>query len=137
MEVPGAAESLRDELTPFNIHTLIVHPGFFRTLMLSPANTTFLPTTIPDYESLVQEKYAFFRGADGTQPMDPVKGVERIVDVVKGEGGAKGREMPGTFHLGKDVIEQVRGQSERVLEGLGEWEGCGKGIEVGDGKSEL
>lgn len=43
------------------------------------------------------------------------KGVERMVDVVRGEGMAAGKEMPKRMPLGKDSLATVK---ERCLDTL-------------------
>jgi len=79
---------------------------------------------------MVEERYKAFKNADGAQPMDAAKGVQRIVDVVKGEWLAAGREMPLTLYLGSDVVGQVRERAERTLEELRVWEDMGTGLET-------
>ncbi len=47
--VEGWMESLRYDVAPYNIHTTIVEPGFFRTELLVDASTTWPELSIDDY----------------------------------------------------------------------------------------
>ncbi|KAH7067879.1 oxidoreductase,short chain dehydrogenase-like protein [Paraphoma chrysanthemicola] len=125
----GAAESLIEEVKDFGIRTLVVQPGFFRTELLNTNNTTYINTDIGDYKSVIDEKYAMFKGYDGLQPGDPQKAVERVVDTVKGEGLAKGKALPPTLYLGGDVIAQARKRFEDQLALIKEWEEVGSGLD--------
>lgn len=64
----------------------------------------------------------FVRQINGTQRGDPKKAVEIIIDVVKGEGVAEGKQTPDRLCLGKDVLEKLRWRSERDLEVCRVWE---------------
>ncbi|KAH7071109.1 oxidoreductase,short chain dehydrogenase-like protein [Paraphoma chrysanthemicola] len=124
-----AAESLNEEVKDFGIRTLVVQPGFFRTEFLNTNNTTYIDTKIVDYKPVIDEKYAMFKGYDGLQPGDPQKAVERVVDTIKGEGLAKGKELPPTLYLGGDVIAQAKKRFEDQLALIKEWEDVGSGLD--------
>ena len=70
----------------------------------------------------------------GTQPGDPAKAVEVTIDLVKGEGVAEGREVPGWMPLGSDAFEVVKKKAEAELKLLGDWETVIKGTDFGVGK---
>ncbi|KAL4877882.1 hypothetical protein BJY04DRAFT_209612 [Aspergillus karnatakaensis] len=128
-----ATEALSLEVSPFGIKTLLIEPGQFRTSLLSstkPGNTFHAPSSsIPEYDAVVQPVFEPFRAVAGKQRGDPVKAVNRIIDVVKGEGEAEGREWPGELVLGEDAVGAVRGKCEQTLKQLGEWEGFVTGLD--------
>ena len=57
----------------------------------------------------------------GTITGDPDKAAEAIVDVVRGEGVAKGRPWPEYLFLGEGAEEAVREKCSKVLKILDEW----------------
>ena len=118
----GVVSCLRSELAPFNIATLLVEPGNFRTDIMGPIRMKTNPTTIEDYVALSDELLEGCEAEAGTQPGDPRKGVERIIDVVKGEGIAKGRKMPERLPLGRDALKGIREKCEETLRLCDEWE---------------
>lgn len=62
-----------------------------------------------------------FGSIDGTQKGDPDKAMEVVVDVVRGEGKAKGRPWPLYLALGDDADEGIREKSAKLLKHLDEW----------------
>ncbi|MCJ1402162.1 hypothetical protein MMC11_005381 [Xylographa trunciseda] len=118
----GFVSCLRPELAPFNISTLLVEPGNFRTDIMGPTRMKTNPTTIADYVDLADEISKGCEEESGSQPGDPRKGVERILDVVTGEGMAKGKTMPERLPLGRDALEGIREKCERTLKLCDEWE---------------
>ena len=89
---------------------------------MSQSNRSLRPTAIEDYQELVAGLQAFIEGGDGNQPGDTVKGVERMIDVLKGEGMAKGRQMPKRLPLGPDLIERTKARCNEVIGIVNEWE---------------
>ncbi|KAH7312858.1 oxidoreductase,short chain dehydrogenase-like protein [Rhexocercosporidium sp. MPI-PUGE-AT-0058] len=128
--LPALIETLHAELSPFNIRTLLIEPAFFKTSLLALSNTHFTPPTVADFVPLTSETYSKFKSAHDTQPNGPEKGVNRIVDVVKGEGGAEGKEFSRRLVLGRDAVEEIRGRCEGILGGLREWEGVSNDTEI-------
>lgn len=80
---------------------------------------------IADYSVLDEGIKAFLQGTYGTEIGDPRKAVERILDIVKGEGMAagKGGQIPIRLPLGRDGMEVLKLKSERTLELCRDWEG--------------
>jgi hypothetical protein len=56
--------------------------------------------------------------------------MERVVDVVRGEGTAKGKAWPGILMLGEDVERDVRAKCTGVLGHLDEWSEVVRGVGV-------
>ncbi|CAL8574729.1 hypothetical protein XPA_000682 [Xanthoria parietina] len=115
-------ENLQIELAPFNIRSIVFEPGHFRTSIISPTNRTESYSSHPDYAPTLEMLRAHFDGNDGNQPGDPKKGVELMIDVVKGEGLAKGKEMPPRLPMGSDALEVVRKKCWETLKTCDEWE---------------
>ena len=72
-----------------------------------------------------------FAAVPGTEKGDPDKAVEVIVDVVRGEGVAKGRPWPGYLVLGEDAEADVRIKCKKVLDVLDEWVDVARGVKFG------
>jgi len=117
----GLVESLRWETQPFGIKTLLIEPGRFRTSFLSDANAQMTKSDIPDYkESSIAFRQNISR-EDMTQPGDVEKAVRIILDLVKGQGVAVGKEVPFRLPLGTDCYETIRDKCRETLELLDEW----------------
>lgn len=80
---------------------------------------------IADYNVLDEGIRAFLQGTYGTEVGDPRKAVERILDIIRGEGMAagKGRQVRIRLPLGRDGMEVLKLKSERTLELCKDWEG--------------
>ncbi|MCJ1393708.1 hypothetical protein MMC18_006584 [Xylographa bjoerkii] len=91
----GVVSCLRSELATLNVSTLLVEPSNFRTDIMGLTRMQTNRTTIADYAALSDKILQGCEGKSGSQPGDPRKGVERIIDVVKGDGMAKGKEDAG------------------------------------------
>ncbi|KAL4966384.1 putative short-chain oxidoreductase [Aspergillus stella-maris] len=118
-----ATEALNLEISPLGIKTLLVEPGQFRTDLLSPQNSNYAESGIPAYTDSKREIFDVFRNVHSKQRGDVAKGVAGIIDVVKGEGEAKGREWLGELVLGIDAVEGIRAKCEATLNKIKEWEG--------------
>ncbi|KAL4955495.1 hypothetical protein BDW69DRAFT_118512 [Aspergillus filifer] len=118
-----ATEALSLEVSPLGIKTLLVEPGQFRTDLLSPQNSNYAESGIPDYTDAKRATFDVFRNVHAKQRGDVAKGVSRIIDVVNGEGEAKGREWSDELVLGADAVEGIRAKCEGTLKRLREWEG--------------
>ncbi len=53
---------------------------------------------------------------------DPQKAMEVVVDVVRGEGVAKGREWPTYLILGEDAEVDIRNKIGKVAKALDDWQ---------------
>ncbi|KAK4977456.1 hypothetical protein LTR66_010690 [Elasticomyces elasticus] len=122
----GAAASFAGEVSGLGIRTITINPGFFRTSLLTTGNTRYIDTQFDDYKPMLKQAYEQFEGIDGTQVGDPVKGAARIVDVVRGEGLAEGKEFPASLYLGPDCYAAAVKQAEDNLALLKEWKELSK-----------
>lgn len=81
-----------------------------------------MKATLADYQALTEIWTGQFANMDGNQPGDPAKAAELVVDVVKGENRAAGREWPACLALGPDAVAVIRKKCEDTLRQLREWE---------------
>ena len=114
--------TLAQEVAPFNIRVLIVAPGAFRTenIYINKFDTWTNP--IPDYEDRRADALATYGAIHGKQPGDPVKAMNVVVDTVRGEGVAAGREWPSLLVLGEDAERDIRDRCTKILKHLDEWQ---------------
>lgn len=115
-------ECLKQEIEHLDIRTLMIEPGQFRTELMTEKNFEEQTTSIPDYEEVVEALSDYNEALAGNQPGDPQKGADRIIDLVRGEGTAAGRELPPRLPLGKDALAGIRAKCEATLKILAEWE---------------
>ena len=113
-------ESLARETEHLGLKTLLIEPGRFRTKLLAPGNVKKVKSDITDYE----EKSATFNqqlsNEDRMQPGDPQRGVEVIIDLVRGVGVGE-NEVPFRLPLGTDCYETVKEKCEDTLKTLEQW----------------
>jgi len=122
------------EIAPFSIRTLIVEPGAFRTegILTKPYIDSHL---IADYDVVRSKCIAVFKATAGTQKGDPDKGVELVVDVVRGEGKALKadgtlREWPLYLPLGDDAVQDIRHKCMTMLNAVDEWADVTSHLEI-------
>ncbi|KAJ3495562.1 hypothetical protein NLJ89_g10607 [Agrocybe chaxingu] len=125
--VHAVTESLIGELAPFNIKVLLVQPGAFRTEGIY-GQPYFTGNPIPDHDELRTKSIARFAAVAGSERGDPDKAAEAIVDVVRGEGVAKGRPWPNYLWLGDDAEADVRNKCRKVLTELDAWKDVTRGV---------
>lgn len=118
----GAVESLDQEVKPLGIKTLLVEPGFFRTSLLDGNNAYYVKSSIDDYKPMVEGNYKVFKSYDNKQPGDPAKAAKIVIDIVKGEGIAEGKEMVPWIVLGPDAVDMVKKRCADNLKVLSEYE---------------
>ncbi|ESK87077.1 short-chain oxidoreductase, partial [Moniliophthora roreri MCA 2997] len=58
---------------------------------------------------------------NGRQPGDPQRGVEVVLDIVRGEGVAKDKPFQKSIQLGSDCYAVAKAESEKALDRLEEW----------------
>ncbi|KAJ7485556.1 hypothetical protein FB451DRAFT_1337677 [Mycena latifolia] len=127
--VHALTETLTLELAPFNIRVLLVQPSAFRTSMVRTADNYNISNPIEAYDGARRESMDFYAARDGTQVGDPDKAMEAVVDVVRGEGAAKGKPWPGYLLLGKDADRDVRAKCKIMTEHLDEWSEVVRGVD--------
>ncbi len=121
----GLTETLRDEVAPFGIHTMIVEPGAFRTGLFR-ADAAYLSTEMTEYSETVGPTREYVQTNHGAQPGDPVKAAEAIVAALDAD------EPPLRLVLGADAIGNIEHRLAAVGEELETWRSAGEATAVDD-----
>ena len=119
---PGMVECLQQEIAPFGIKAITFEPGYYRAKVMSPENIKFGHRLISDYIPVTSAIKEFVEATNGTQPGDPRKLADRMIDVVKMEGMAVGRAMPLRLPIGSDSAAIIRKKCEATLKLLDDWQ---------------
>jgi hypothetical protein len=123
-------------MASFNIRVLLLTPGSFRTegIYAYPFHTS---NPIPDYDTYREKALALHHSIAGHEKGDPKKAMEAVVDVVHGEGVAKGRPWPFTLILGQDAEADLRERWNKYAKTLEEWGDVTRGVWFDSEKSSL
>jgi hypothetical protein len=113
-------ETLSVELASFNIHVMIVEPGGLRTEGIL-GQKYLLSNNLPDYDALRKKSMAIFSSGPEIQPGNPDKAAVAIVDIVRGEGQARGRGLPRYLILGSDAEANVKAKIKTISDSLQAW----------------
>jgi NAD(P)-dependent dehydrogenase (short-subunit alcohol dehydrogenase family) len=119
----GLTETLRDEVQPFGIHTLIVEPGAFRTGLFR-ADAAYMSDEMPEYQETVGPTREYVRAGHGLQAGDPAKAAAAIITALDAD------EPPLRLVLGADAIGNIGQRLEAVGAELREWEQVGRNTAV-------
>lgn len=118
----GLSLTLNNEISPFNIKTCPIEPGYFRTSLLAGTGSIILPNTIiEDYREINDTVKSFLIERDHKQNGDPKRAAQVIYDVLTSTGVAKGRKIPKTLALGSDAVELVTRENEEFNTRIKEW----------------
>ncbi|KAH8885007.1 NAD(P)-binding protein [Thozetella sp. PMI_491] len=120
-------EGLAKEVSSFNIRPVIFELGGFDTKKDKKASIEEEEQTVPPK---VPEYMALFGNVIGglmkevwpNSPNDTTKLPDTLIDVLKGEGLAKGREVPVRVAIGPDTLDTMRQKCYEQLSLLDEWE---------------
>jgi NAD(P)-dependent dehydrogenase (short-subunit alcohol dehydrogenase family) len=96
--VEGWMEALRVEVAPFDIHTTVVNPGFFRTELLSEQSTRYAEPSIADYDGRREALVVSWKATHRRQAGDPAK-LARALLIIASE-----KPPPRRFIAGADAI---------------------------------
>lgn len=95
----GWMESLRFDVAPFGIDTMLVEPGFFRTeLLVEGASTIWPELKIDDYAERTDQTIKAWSGMNGLQGGDPAKLAAAIVSL------SDSGKLPLRFVAGADAM---------------------------------
>ncbi|KAF8148854.1 hypothetical protein B0H34DRAFT_735591 [Crassisporium funariophilum] len=117
----GISETLHDEISPFGLRSICFDFGYFRTDFLTADNRAPKVSRISDYQELAETVDGALQAYNGNQPGNPLKGVQVMVDVVKGEGLATGKAFPSCVVLGTDCYNAAKTSSLNSITRLEEW----------------
>ncbi|KAI1162767.1 putative short-chain dehydrogenase [Nemania serpens] len=112
----AVSESLAKEVADFGITVLIVNPGAFRTNFLGQPQLSENPTPDDYKDSVVGSTIQKFIAANGKQAGDPDKGIERIFEIVTGEGLAG--ELKGKVSrlvIGEDAFTRMKNKNDKFI----------------------
>ncbi len=110
------------ELAPFNIRTINITAGLYRTGVLAnstqPANgfSADYLSSGGSYPEILGTVGKIIQDPEGTMPGDPKKFAERIVDVVDGTGLGGGHEKRFNFLFGRDAVKMSSQKMEWLTE---------------------
>lgn len=109
--VVGLSESLSEELSDFNIQSMVVCPGPFRTDFRDDKSRKEAAVCMPEYEGKLGHRAKdFVRDNNGTQNGDPDKAAKLICDFVDAE------KMPVKLMLGGSCCDAVKAHLQAGLE---------------------
>ncbi|VDC00545.1 unnamed protein product [Peniophora sp. CBMAI 1063] len=127
--VHAYGETLSTELRHLNIRVTIVVPGLFRTPFNSPS---LAEPKFDDYKAFhdVAPAYLKKRQTD-CEAADPDKGMDVVVDVVRGEGRATGKNgWPLWLVLGDDALSDVETKLESIGQTVTAWGDVGRSLKI-------
>lgn len=130
--VAGLTESLHEEISPLGLRALVVEPGYFRTAFIE--SMPAIPSSIADYNDLTTNLKANFEAYNGKQPGDPEKGMNLLIDVVLGEGAAKGKPWVVRLLLGSDAVQTMERRIRADKEALEQWKKAASACEFDEKK---
>jgi NAD(P)-dependent dehydrogenase (short-subunit alcohol dehydrogenase family) len=119
----GLTETLRDEVAPFGIRTLIVEPGAFRTGLFRPGSA-YESAEMPEYAGTVGPTREYVRGGHLAQPGDPAKAAAAIIEVLDAD------EPPLRLVLGTDAIGNIEQKLAAVGDELEHWRSLGESTAI-------
>jgi NAD(P)-dependent dehydrogenase (short-subunit alcohol dehydrogenase family) len=105
----GWMESLRFDVAPFGISTMLVEPGFFRTeLLVEGASTLWPELSTDDYAERTHATITAWKGMNGQQGGDPVKLAASLVSL------SDSKDLPLRFVAGADAMAAVEANLDTV-----------------------
>jgi NAD(P)-dependent dehydrogenase (short-subunit alcohol dehydrogenase family) len=108
--VEGWMEALRYDVAPYDIHTTVVEPGFFRTELLVEGSSTIWPElSIDDYAPRTAPTIEFWKSMNGQQPGDPSKLARALLSIAEQD-----KPLP-RFVAGADAIEAAEAKARELL----------------------
>ncbi|MEM7486658.1 MAG: SDR family oxidoreductase [Bacteroidota bacterium] len=110
--VAGLTEALAEEMRPFNVHTTLVYPGYFRTNFLSKGSVRTPSNPIREYKSARDMEQTHLNDIDGSQPNDPEKAAKVLITLSEMEA------PPVHFFMGKDAHQYAGIKIEAVQKAM-------------------
>jgi len=105
----GWMESLKLDVEPYGIGTMIVKPGFFRTeLLVEGSSTTWPELSIEDYRQRTAETIEQWKGMNGKQGGDPAKLGASLISLIDLE------QPPVRWVAGADAVDLVLGKAQTL-----------------------
>jgi hypothetical protein len=105
-----------------NLRSTCIDFGRFRTELHHPTHQPLIAPRISDYEPLTSAIAAALTAQHRTQPGDPEKGVQAVIEIVTGEGRAKGKPWPVRgVALGPDAYLAAKEEATATIKNLENW----------------
>jgi NAD(P)-dependent dehydrogenase (short-subunit alcohol dehydrogenase family) len=124
----GLTETLREEVAPFGIKSMIVEPGAFRTGLFRK-DAAYFSAEMDDYAETVGPTRAYVRTDHLKQPGDPALAARAILKAL--DSG----DPPLRLVLGLDAIDNISRRLERLQAELDHWEDLGRATTIEDEKA--
>lgn len=128
LALEGVSDALRREVAPLGIRVVIVEPGAFRT-DFAGRSLTQSRTVIDDYADTAGKRRKDNDTSHGTQPGDPARAAQAIVDVVCGE------DAPVRLLLGTDAVGIVRREYQDRIDEIDAWAHVSTTTDLPDGQA--
>ena len=107
----GWMESIRYDLAPYGVTTMIVEPGFFRTeLLVEGASTTWPELAIDDYADRTAATIEAWKGMNGKQGGDPAKLAGALITLADSE------QPPLRWVAGADAVQTGLDKANLLIE---------------------
>ncbi|KAK3944435.1 hypothetical protein QBC46DRAFT_337475 [Diplogelasinospora grovesii] len=118
------AEGLQKEGPPLGIQSIIFGPGGFESNLAAPRDDEpfAIPPKVEDLRLFQSTFGSFSKDIAPKVPGDISKLPDAVVDMVKGEGLAKGRPFPVRVVLGPDSLDAIRQKCNEQLQLCDSWE---------------
>ncbi|CCL99482.1 uncharacterized protein FIBRA_01500 [Fibroporia radiculosa] len=126
--IHALGETYATELAQHNVRVTICAPGAFRTENVHAVPYT-QHTHIPEYDALRTAAVERFADVGKHARGDPAKAMEVLVDAVRGERSARGKQLPLYLMLGNVTYEHVRAHQARVEREMAEWEDVARDLD--------
>ncbi len=118
----GITESLRAELEPVGIRTILVEPGGFETNFYG-ANYRRVANNIEDYAETAGKTLEYFDAYPGTQPGDATKAVAAMIEI------AEHPNPPLRLLLGSDAFDRATKNLHSIHEEFVQWESLTRSVD--------
>jgi NAD(P)-dependent dehydrogenase (short-subunit alcohol dehydrogenase family) len=119
----GFSEALASEVGSLGIRVLIVEPGAFRTSF--SGGGLVQSAEISDYADTVGPTRSMITGIDGSQPGDPARAAEAILDALAADN------PPLRLPLGDDAVDAILEHLGTVETEVREWESVSRSTHFG------
>jgi NAD(P)-dependent dehydrogenase (short-subunit alcohol dehydrogenase family) len=104
-------ESIRYDLAPYGVTTMIVEPGFFRTeLLVEGASTTWPELSIDDYADRTNATIEAWKGMNGKQGGDPAKLAAALITLADSD------QPPLRWVAGADAVQTGLDKANLLIE---------------------
>ncbi|KQU02380.1 oxidoreductase [Rhodococcus sp. Leaf7] len=105
----GWMESLHYDVEPYDVHTTIVNPGYFRTELLVDGSTIWPEISLDDYAPRTAPQIESMKSMNGRQPGDPAKLARALLTVADQSTPVR------RFIAGSDAIDAAVTKAQELL----------------------